>query len=314
MLQLEASSVWVDFLAVPVVPDPTSTVAAAPPPTSGTASDGGGAVPIEQQGPVGPGRRAPRATVVVSLHEREGGEVEAKAWELRHVVVRGDQARKKAPTPQQHHYQQPACEWKAIEVEVEVPLRLEKTLDHWRQAAASATATSTSTTASSTSSSSSSSPPLKPSSALSGGTQPAVSGGEGGGAQSGSFSYLHAAKGRKDGEDQDDDDYQPPTYTRTHTPPHPHTTYSLHRHHRQSGATYERDAAAQPHRGTRRLGRRADGGRGQGRGRDLRVERCPPHRHARRTLRAPPLSHSPWCADDVLFGNICRRRAVGSCD
>jgi hypothetical protein len=144
-----------------------------------------------------------------------------------------------------------------------------------------------------------------------------VSGGEGGGAQSGSFSYLHAAKGRKDGEDQDDDDYQPPTYdtphttTRTRTQPS-HCTATI--HHRQSGATYERDAAAQPHRGTRRLGRRADGGRGQGRGRDLRVERCPPHRHPRRTLRATPLSHGPWCADDFLFGNICRRRAAGSCD
>lgn len=214
VLQVEASSVWVDFLAVPVVPDPTSTAAAAPPPTSGSASDGGGAVPLEQQGPAGPGRRAPRATVVVSLHEREGDEVEVKAWELRHVVVRGDQARKKAPTSQHHH--QHACEWKAIEVEVEVPLRLEKTLDHWRQAAASVAASTT--TSSSSSSSSSSSPPSKPTSALSGAAV-------GVGGEGGSFSYLHAAKGRKDGDEEDDDDYQPPTAgRRTSVMPLPNPT------------------------------------------------------------------------------------------
>jgi hypothetical protein len=191
VLQVDAS-VWVDFVSVQVAPDPSMGTSGTPAAVAASTADGSG----DQESALG--RRA-RATVAISLHEREGGEVEVKAWELRHVVARGDQARKQPG-------QRSAREWKAIEVEVEIPLRLEKTLDHWRQAAASVAASSTPATASAVASV-----------ASPGGAAAAV--GEQGGA-SGSFSYLSAAKGMREGEEEEDEDYRTPTYVHRRSSQH----------------------------------------------------------------------------------------------
>lgn len=62
-------------------------------------------------------------------HEHNSTEAIVRAWELRNVVSMS----RSGSQPVQG---QRLAEWKAVEVETEIPVHLEKTLEHWHRAAA----------------------------------------------------------------------------------------------------------------------------------------------------------------------------------
>lgn len=114
-----AGAVWLDIVSVPVMPGP-----AAVPPTavSGDGQSSSSALPSIRR-PTG----WTTVMLVISAHH-EAGEACVRAWELRQIAPHGTGGQKRP-------------EWRQVEVEVEIPLQLEKPLEHWRTAAYAASST-----------------------------------------------------------------------------------------------------------------------------------------------------------------------------